>query len=68
MPSMLTVDAPAVTSQNNTQIGQILIVEDEELIRETIALTLREEGYEVLTAADGRRGLDIVHTISQSNS
>jgi len=68
MPFMLTVDAPAVTSQNNTQIGQILIVEDEELIRETIALTLREEGYEVLTAADGRRGLDIVHTLAQSNS
>lgn len=65
MPSMLTIDAPAVTNQHNTELGQILIVEDEELIRETIALTLREEGYEVITAADGRRGLDVVHTIAQ---
>jgi two-component system phosphate regulon response regulator PhoB len=37
----------------------VLLVEDEELIRETIALALGEEGYEVLTAEDGRNALDL---------
>ena len=36
------------------------MVEDEELIRETIALALTEEGYEVVIAEDGRRGLNLV--------
>ncbi len=35
----------------------ILIVEDEATVRETLALNLRAEGYEVETAADGETGL-----------
>lgn len=35
----------------------ILIVEDDETLRETIALNLRAEGYEVFTAGDGEAGL-----------
>lgn len=38
----------------------ILIVEDEESIRETIALTLEEEGYEVHTVTDGRDALALL--------
>ncbi|HEY9844562.1 MAG TPA: response regulator transcription factor, partial [Candidatus Caenarcaniphilales bacterium] len=69
MPSMLLLDAPAAKpSQHNPQLGRILIVEDEDLIRETIALTLSEEGYEVLTAVDGRSALEIVHSINQPNN
>lgn len=45
--------------------GRILVVEDEDVIRETIALALQEEGYEVLTAVDGRSALDIVHSTPQ---
>ncbi len=64
---MLSIEAPtAKPSQHNIQLGRILIVEDEELIRETIAFTLNEEGYEVVTAADGRSALEIVHTMTQS--
>jgi two-component system, OmpR family, phosphate regulon response regulator PhoB len=36
---------------------RILVIEDEELIRETVAQSLRDQGYEVLTAGDGREGL-----------
>lgn len=35
----------------------ILVVEDETTVRETLALNLRAEGYEVATAADGEAGL-----------
>jgi len=35
----------------------ILIVEDEANVRETLALNLRAEGYEVVTASDGEAGL-----------
>lgn len=44
-----------------TDIGQrsrILLVEDEELIREMILLALEEEGYAVVTAADGRSAVE----------
>jgi CheY-like chemotaxis protein len=34
----------------------ILLVEDEDEIREDLALILREEGYMVVTAANGREG------------
>jgi DNA-binding response OmpR family regulator len=38
-------------------MATILLVEDENNVRDTLALNLRSEGYEVLTAADGRTGL-----------
>jgi DNA-binding response OmpR family regulator len=40
----------------------ILVVEDDETLRETIAYNLQEEGYMVLTAADGERGLELIRT------
>jgi two-component system phosphate regulon response regulator PhoB len=46
-------------------MGRILVVEDEELIRETIALALAEEGYEVITAEDGKTALDLIHQIDK---
>lgn len=41
-------------------LGRVLIVEDEELIRETVGLALAEEGYEVLVAGDGLSALDML--------
>ena len=35
----------------------ILIVEDEDNVRETLALNLQAEGYDVLQAKDGEAGL-----------
>ncbi|MFM2430760.1 MAG: hypothetical protein RLZZ511_1973 [Cyanobacteriota bacterium] len=47
-------------------LGKILVVEDEALIRETIELALREEGFEVQTIADGRQALDRLQTADQT--
>ncbi|MBE7384180.1 MAG: response regulator transcription factor [Leptolyngbya sp. SIO1E4] len=41
-------------------LGRVLIVEDEELIRETVGLALAEEGFEILVAADGLSALDML--------
>ncbi len=49
-------------SSVQTTSGHILLVEDEETIRETISLALRSEGYTVATAADGRMALDLIRT------
>lgn len=41
-------------------LGRILIVEDEELIRETVGLALAEIGFEVLVAEDGLSALEML--------
>lgn len=41
-------------------LGRVLIVEDEELIRETIALGLAEEGFDILIVEDGLAALDLL--------
>ena len=46
-----------VKPQLSSTLGCILIVEDEAIIRDTIALALRGEGYEVLIAEDGKNAL-----------
>jgi two-component system chemotaxis response regulator CheY len=40
--------------------GPILVVDDDDLIRTTVESTLAEEGYQVMTAADGAAALDLV--------
>lgn len=47
-----------------TMLGHVLVVEDEEIIRETISLALAEEGYNVMTAEDGSSALKIVDQFS----
>lgn len=54
---MLTLEAKK--PQQDIRLGRVLVVEDEELIRETIALALSEEGYDVLVAEDGRMALEL---------
>jgi two-component system, OmpR family, phosphate regulon response regulator PhoB len=49
--------APSYTSMR-VGLGRVLVVEDEELIRETVALALAEEGFEVIIAADGPAALE----------
>ncbi len=40
----------------------ILVVEDDQTLRETLAYNLGNEGYEVLTAADGVRALELARS------
>ncbi len=64
-----TLPAEASLSQASLKLGRVLIVEDEELIRETIALALTDEGYEVLVAEDGRMALELTHqSMTRANS
>lgn len=52
---------------SGTEIGQkrrILVVEDEDLIREMLVMALQEQDYEVLTAADGQKAVTILQNAS----
>jgi two-component system response regulator PilR (NtrC family) len=40
--------------------SRILVVDDEESIREFLEIMLRKEGYEVTTADDGQKALDLI--------
>jgi DNA-binding response OmpR family regulator len=45
-------------------LGRVLVVDDDEVIRQLIAVNLTLEGFDVLTAVDGRDCLDKVVDIS----
>lgn len=51
--------APA-QSDIRVGLGKVLLVEDEALIRETIALSLADEGFEVLVADNGQKALEML--------
>jgi DNA-binding response OmpR family regulator len=44
-------------------LGRVLVVDDDEVIRQLIAVNLQLEGFEVSTAVDGQDCLDKVHTV-----
>jgi CheY-like chemotaxis protein len=55
------------TRENNgMQCNRILIIEDEQTIRETLKESLELEGYPVFTAKNGREGLDILENSADS--
>lgn len=56
MPS----SSPALESLRHTPRGTVLIVEDDEDARESVADVLRDEGFEVLTAGDGIEALELL--------
>lgn len=43
-----------------TTTPRVLVVEDEELIREMVSLALKEQGYQVIPAIDGRSALNVL--------
>lgn len=46
-------------------IETVLIVDDEDLIRETVALALNDEGYGVVQAQDGRQALELARQVDK---
>lgn len=57
---MSSLELAQVQSNIRVGLGRVLVVEDEELIRETIALALAEEGFDVSVAEDGLSALDML--------
>ncbi|MBT3260281.1 MAG: hybrid sensor histidine kinase/response regulator, partial [Deltaproteobacteria bacterium] len=41
----------------NKEHWKVLLIDDEEAIRRVVSIVLADEGYQVLTAADGESGL-----------
>lgn len=63
---MLSTDsALQQMGQLSTSVVQVLLVEDEENIRDTIALALKNEGYRVSAAEDGRSALAFLQSLQQ---
>ena len=57
--------SPTVASPSVTQgLGRVLVVDDDEVIRQLIAVNLQLEGFEVATAVDGQDCLDNVVEIA----
>ena len=66
---MLSLEAPQQTSaQPLTQTQRILVVEDEDVIRQMITLALEDEGYEVVVAKDGRTALSLLEESIKNSS
>jgi two-component system NtrC family sensor kinase len=40
-------------------MSKLLLIDDEEGIRKVLSISLKSDGYEVVTAEDGRKGLDL---------
>lgn len=51
-------------TEKKSGCATILIIEDDEAIREAIQYALEAEGYAVLTAPDGKAGLEVLHNAS----
>lgn len=65
---MLSLDLPKSSSRDIAQTARVLVVEDEDLIREMLVLSLEEEGYEVVTAVDGRTALALLQETDSKNT
>lgn len=47
-------------AQRSPEAERILVIDDEDLIRETVALALTDEGYQVVMAESGHRAIDLI--------
>ncbi|MEL6160220.1 MAG: response regulator transcription factor [Cyanobacteria bacterium J06623_5] len=57
---MVALTAPQIQTNVRIGLGKVLLVEDEELIRETVALSLADEGFEVCVADNGQHALEML--------
>ena len=47
-------------------IGRVLVVENEEHVRKTVGLALKQGGYEVIEAADGEQAIQTIQAETQA--
>ncbi len=60
---MLSLEIAQNTSESElSQKHRILLIEDEDLIRDMVVIALEEEGYEVQTAGNGRVALNLLQS------
>jgi two-component system, OmpR family, phosphate regulon response regulator PhoB len=64
MPTTLHPKLPPLETLSPSPKPRILLVEDDELIRETVTLALEDEGYEVQSLGDGRLALELLYRIT----
>ena len=65
---MLSLEISQASSEAElTPKNRLLLVEDEDLIRDMIVVALEEEGYEVHTAIDGRTALNFLQSTDVTN-
>ena len=48
-------------------MGKILIVDDSSTLRASVEFTLRDNGYEVIQAEDGQKGLEVLQTSEEND-
>ena len=53
-------NVPATEAPHSSEPAAVLVVEDEELLRQAVAKVLRKSGFEVLEAANGTAANDIL--------
>jgi CheY-like chemotaxis protein len=51
--------APSAPVEKSDNFETVLVVEDEEIVRDLVCAVLEEEGYNVICAADGLEALDV---------
>jgi DNA-binding NtrC family response regulator len=49
-------------------MGRVLVVEDEEHVRRTVGLALKQGGYEVIEAMDGEQAIQTIQALSQHHA
>ncbi len=60
---MLSLQNPQASDKSKlSQTNRVLLIEDEDLIRDMIVVALEEEGYEVDTANNGRSALNMLQS------
>ena len=65
---MLSLEISQASSEAElTPKNRLLLVEDEDLIRDMIVVALEEEGYDVHTAIDGRSALNFLQSTDVTN-
>ncbi|MGD1863633.1 MAG: response regulator transcription factor [Phormidesmis sp.] len=57
---MVALTSPQIQTDVRIGLGKVLLVEDEELIRETVALSLADEGFDVCVADNGQKALEML--------